>query len=69
MFSYCEFVVSNCIFNIIYQKIYDNTKAFIELLRGSKYFLECTHILVQNNLINFKRNIFKSASNTFFLAS
>jgi hypothetical protein len=24
---------------------------------------------VQNNLINFKRNIFKSASNTFFLAS
>jgi hypothetical protein len=53
----------------IYQKIYENTKAFIGLLRASKYFPECTNILVQKNLINWNRNIFKSASNTFFLAS
>jgi hypothetical protein len=53
----------------IYQKIYENTKAFIGLLRASKYFLECSNILVQNNLINWKRNILKNASNSFFLAS
>jgi hypothetical protein len=46
-----------------------HTKAFIGLLRALKYFLLCTNILVQNNLINWKRNIFKSASNTFILAS
>jgi hypothetical protein len=54
---------------LIYHKIFENTKAFIGLLRASKYFLECTLILGQNNLIDSKRNIFKSASNTFFLAS
>jgi hypothetical protein len=46
-----------------------NTKAFIGLLRASKYFLELSYILILSNLINSKRNIFKNASNTFYLAS
>ncbi len=42
---------------------------FHRAVESSKHFLELSHVLVANNLIKFKRNIFKSSSNTFFLAS
>ena len=42
---------------------------FHRAVESSKHFLELRHILVADNLIKFKRNVFKSSSNTFFLAS
>ena len=59
----------NLYLQIVYLNLFCITKSFIRLLKAWKYLFELLHILCLNNLINTKSNLFKRASNAFFLAS